>query len=123
MKSQTHAEASKHIDQRGYVTFVFFGLAGVFLGVYLYHHFYFVKAALQLPLRMLIVKKVCDFLGRTMFTLIVLADLILYVFNKLYGGELGDRLEGQGFEVPLTQMKRLFVDRDDLIEKIENEEE
>jgi hypothetical protein len=122
VRSQSHADCSKHIDRRGYLTFVFFGLAGCFLGVYLYENLFFIKAALKLPLRMLIIKKIADFLGRTMFTFVCMTDLVLLMFNMLYG-EHGDKVEGQEFAIPLSQIKRLFIDRDQLIERIEAEEE
>jgi len=121
VKSQTYEQAMKHIDFRGKLTFVCFGFAGAFLGYFLYEHQSVVRAALHLPLTMLIIKKVCDFLGRTMFTFVVLVDLIFALFDKLYGGE-GDHLDTQEFNVPLSQIKRLFVDRDKLIERIEEEQ-
>lgn len=121
VKSQTHEQASNHIDGRAKLTLVGFGFAGIFLGVYVWEHQVIVRAALHLPLTMLIIKKVCDYLGRTMFTLVVMVDLIFALFNMLYGGPNGDRLEDQEFSVPLGQLKMLFVD-EGVINKIEEEE-
>jgi hypothetical protein len=122
VRSQSHEEAHAHIDKRGKMTFVFFGLAGIFLGVFAWEHQAAVRQALHLPLTMLIIKKVCDFLGRTMFTLVTITDVLLLLFHKLYGDE-GDKLDQQEFMVPLSQVKRLFLDRDALIERLEEEEQ
>mmetsp|Transcript_49307 Transcript_49307/g.96718 ORF Transcript_49307/g.96718 Transcript_49307/m.96718 type:complete len:932 (+) Transcript_49307:1137-3932(+) len=115
VKNQSHTSASQQIDRRSKFTFVGFALAGIFLGIFASEHVAVLRMALNLPLKMLIIKKICDFLGRTMFTLVVIVDLLLYVFDKLYGQQ-GDAVEGQAFEIPLTQIKRLFVDRKKLFE-------
>lgn len=119
VKSMTHEEANETIDRRGKYTFIAFGGAGLFLGIFLYEHQSVVRAALHLPLTMLIIKKVCDFLGRTMFTFVVLVDLVFSLFDKLYDDNTGDKLSTQEFAVPLSQIKRLFEDRDAQIARIE----
>lgn len=115
VKSQTHAEADQTIDRRGQYTYIGFAGAGIFLGVFVWEHQVIVRAALHLPLTMLVIKKVCDFLGRSMFSFVFIVDLTFSLFHKLYGNEIGgDKLEGQGFEQPLGQLKSLFVNRDSL---------
>jgi len=119
VKSQSHAEANKEIDRRATMTFIGFAGAGIFLGIFvLGEHASVIKMAMKLPLATIVVKKICDFLGRTMFTFVVLVDLIFSLFSKLYGPQ-GDKLDEQEFSVPLKQIKRLFVNRDELIEELE----
>jgi len=119
VKSQSHAEANKEIDRRATMTFIGFAGAGIFLGIFvLGEHASVIKMGMKLPLTSIVVKKICDFLGRTMFTFVVLVDLIFSLFSKLYGPQ-GDKLDEQEFSVPLKQIKRLFVNRDELIEELE----